>query len=61
LAKEIAADLFLDYNGKKADRLEAKFKQEDGTEKPGGGWCEEAVIDRIEEKLKENLFWSLGL
>lgn len=52
LAHQIADDLFTDGWGDKADRLvmfTKKTEVETAISKPG--WCKEAVVDRIEERL----------
>lgn len=49
LAEKIADDLFTNHWGDKAKRL--MLILEDGRD--GGGWCKQAVIDRIERALNE--------
>lgn len=36
-----------------ASRLELKYKQADGTEKPFGGWCAESVFDVVFDVLSK--------
>jgi hypothetical protein len=61
LAREIAADLFTNAAGNVSERLILEFELPSGQRvRDGGGWCYTAAVDRIEAKLKENLFWSLS-
>lgn len=66
LAKEMADALFINGEGKKAERLVLDMNPYKPMTAPGkhkiksgGGWCHQAVIVQIEEILKQNLFWSL--
>lgn len=55
LAKLIAKELFSDaWDDVRADRLAMMVKQKDGTEKMRGGWCEQAVVERIVMMLKKH-------
>ena len=49
LAQRIADKLFVNGNGQKAERLVLMSP----AQKDLGGWCKQAVIDRIVESLNE--------
>ncbi len=51
IAKEIADDLFLFDSSEATVRLVLEF--EGGRKLDGPGWCKQAVIDRIEQALKD--------
>lgn len=51
LAEQIAADLFTDGRGDKAERLRFDYTGNDG----GTGWAIEPFIDRIEKVLANSL------
>lgn len=57
LAEQIAADLFVNGQGKEAVRLQLRIADwSDGVpgERDGGGWCRAAVVDRIAAKLESH-------
>jgi len=52
VAEQIAADLFTNGDGEKAQRLVSELS--DGRD--GGGWCESAVVDRVAMLLDKHGF-----
>lgn len=50
-AKAIAKELFTDGVGRRGSRLVLEFP---GTDLGGSGWCERAVVNRIEDYLKKH-------
>jgi hypothetical protein len=50
ISQQIAADLFHDGSDRKADRLVMEHVIK-GNKMFGGGWCEQAVADRIALEL----------
>ncbi len=54
LAEDIAADLFTNGSGDKADRLVSMQEPSGGTPRNLGGWCEAAVRDRVYDLIQRH-------
>lgn len=53
LAEKIAADLFTNGNGDKGDRLVMVQEPQEAPRRDLGGWCQAAVVNRVENILKQ--------